>query len=126
MKTGKSGIIIVCLIIIILICQLSPIIPQTAEYFGSSDTDTGLQLFSNPLHNSEPVLDNSTARNAFQKTLARKLDGNSYRLGTMQVLASSMEESVQMRPLDMRSMIRETISHYFNGSKYKAGHFIAY
>ena len=122
MKTVKSGMITICLIIIILVCQLSPIVPQTTEYFGSSDNDSGLQLVSNPLYNSVPVLDNSTARNTFQKTPVRKLDGSIYRLGTTHALAFSMEQSVQMQPLDMRSMIRESISHYFNGSKYKTNH----
>jgi hypothetical protein len=122
MKTGRSGIIAGCLIIIILICLLLPIVPQTSEYFGSPGTDAGLQLVSNPLHNSIPVLDNSTVRNTFQKTPVRKPDGSIYRLGTMQALAFSMEQSVQLQPVDMRSMIRVSIPQYFNGSKYKPNH----
>lgn len=112
--------ITICLIIIILVCQSTPIVPQTSDYFGGYDPLSGLQLASNPLHNSVQVIDNNTAGHTYHKTPVRKLDGAVYRLEAKQ--ACRLELSVRMPPVDMRSLIREKISHYFNGSKYKADH----
>lgn len=117
MKTVKSGMITVCLIIIILVCQLSPIAPQTSDYFGGYDTLAGLQLVSNPLYTSVQAIDNSTAGHAFHKMPVRWFGDSIYRLETMQ--AYRFELYMRMPPMDTRSMIRENIPHYFNGSKYK-------
>lgn len=123
MKTVKSGMITICLIIIILVCQLSLIIPHTNEYFGSNNALAGLQLVSNQLYHSAQVLDKSTAGHAFYKTPVRRLDSSIYRQETVQMLR--IESPLPIQPVDRRSLIRKNISNYFNGSKYKANHLVS-
>lgn len=120
MKTRKSGIITICLIIIILVFQMMPVVSNATESFGSHKNEEGLQLNLNPLHNSAAVLNNSSPSQTFQKLPMRKPEGSTYRSGT--ILSSRTEAVIPVQFADIRSMIRESIPHYFNGSKYKDFH----
>lgn len=119
MKKGRSVIIIICLIIM-LACQLQPVVSNTTEYFGSNDNENFLQLNSNPLHNSVTIPDNNSARQIFQKLSIWKMDCSISRSGSILSMRTSSVIPVQLA--DKRSMIWETMLTYFNGSKYKACH----
>lgn len=117
MKKGRARMITICLITALLASQLLPTVPQTLEYFDSQASAERLLLSANPLHNSVPALDTSATRPVFQKMPVRQLDNELCLSEVMRVYGR--EASALLQLVDVRSIIKETIPQYFNGSKYK-------
>lgn len=108
----------VFLIIILFTVQLLPAVQSAPEYFDSNTAAEGLQIHSNSLQNTVPLLDNNSARHAYQKIPTRKSDSSVIPFMAMPV--NLTETAMPGQITDVRSRIREKITQYFNGSKYKA------
>jgi hypothetical protein len=121
MKTSRLGSLAALLIIILLMAQLLPAtVPAVPRYFDSNPSPESLQVHSTSLQNAVPLLDNNSARSAFQKTAERKCDGGGAPCEAVPLIRT--EAVGQSLIADVRSTIREKIPPYFNGSKYRAGH----
>ena len=123
MQTGKRKIIIICLITLLMVCQLLPAILFFSKYVDGQASAESLLFTGKSFNHSVPALDTSASRPVFQKVPVNQFHLDFYKVDPIWSYSKSPMAFFQI--VDIRRTIIETIPQQFYGSKYKTSCFSA-
>jgi hypothetical protein len=120
MRLKKTVTVILFLIIALMIFQLIPAEAAPADGFQIHTQNSKALLLSGFVHNDIIYIHNGN-----QKTSIQKVQINNTLLYVPPISVEGISVSSFLffeMPFDHRKIIRQSIPHYFNGSKYKGNH----
>jgi hypothetical protein len=122
MKNNRIIKFISLVLLVLVIFQMIPGSINCTECFQSHVQNSKVSILSGTFHSDVLFISR-----AGQKTVIQKLQLSNNLIFKLQVIndnTPSFKFSSMEKPYDKRSVIRQSIPHYFSGSKYKENNFV--
>ncbi len=120
MRLKKTVTVILFLIIALMIFQLIPAHAAPADGLQIHAQNSKVLLLSGFVHNDIIYIHNESQKTSIQKV---QINNTLLYVPPISVEGISLSRFLFLEmPFDHRKIIRQSIPHYFNGSKYKGNH----